>query len=127
MKGIKRQLSEDSISSSSSYSSEDYERKDNPHFQLLLDQIPGDIYSDAHELLHMMATSKGIIYWNKKRELTYHRRAISKSNLCELIEYILYPEEEEDITPRGLNTFLKGLAELKIDKALIGNHTVLET
>ena len=73
----------------------------------------------------MMATSKNIVFWNKHGQLSYHNRTIPGSSLAELLEYVLFPEEEEIDEPVGLHSFLKGLGELKIDKKLIKNHTVL--
>ena len=41
------------------------------------------------------------------------------------MEYILLPHNDEVITPRALNTFLDGLAELGVDKRLIKNKKTL--
>ena len=73
----------------------------------------------------MMATSKNIIFWDQNGQLSYHGRTIPGSSVAKLLDYVLLPEEEDIDEPKGLSVFMKGLAELKIDKKLINNHTVL--
>ena len=42
-----------------------------------------------------------------------------------LVEYVLFPHNNEVTKPRALNTFVDGLAELGIDKSLIKNKKLL--
>ena len=52
-------------------------------------------------------------------------RLIPVTNIAELVEYVLYPHNDEVIKPRALNTFLDSLAELGVDKRLIKNKKIL--
>ena len=47
------------------------------------------------------------------------------TNIAELVEYVLLPHNNEVTKPHALNTFLDGLAELRIDKGLIKNKKLL--
>ena len=50
---------------------------------------------------------------------------IPVTNIAKLVEYVL-PQHHNDVTkPRGLNTFLDGLAEVGVDKGLIKNKKLL--
>ena len=42
--------------------------------------------------------------------------------MSEVIEYVLLPYNDDAVIPRALNTFIHGLAELRISKCLIKNE-----
>lgn len=117
---FQRQLSEDSDDSS-----QESEHSQPTQFRNILKELPKGIHHKAKDILHMMSVSKDIIYWDKNGKLSYHNRTIPGSNLAELLEYVLSPEEEDIDEPVGLPSFLKGLIELRIDKAHIKNHDIL--
>ena len=132
MKGVERQLSEESTSSIITRGEEqqdderyDNESQDEHHFQIVLQHLPNHIVHKARELLHMMANSQNILFWDSKGQLKYHKRTIPGTNLGELIEYVLLPEEEDIEKPNGLASIMKGLAELRVNKTLIKNHNAL--
>ena len=95
------------------------------HFKVILKTLPTKIVDEAENLLHMMANSKDILSWDINGQLKFHQRTIRNSQLSDLLEYILLPEETDIQPPIGLSTFTKGLAELGVDKSMIKNHTVL--
>ena len=96
-----------------------------PMIQLILQDLPGSVsYEHASSLLHSMAASKNILFWNLRGELMRHQRRIPKTNMTELLEYVLLPFNEDLPRPHGLNSFIEGLAELKINKAWIGNNLI---
>ena len=79
----------------------------------------------ALDFLHTLASSKSILYWNSHGEMLYHQRRIPVTSIAELVEYAILPYSLDVKAPRGLNTFTKGLAEIGIDKKLIGNKRLL--
>ena len=72
-----------------------------------------------------MAASKDILFWTPRGQLLRNKRIIPVTNIAELVEYALFPHNNEVTKPRALNTFLDSLAELGIDKGLIKNKTLL--
>ena len=123
MNSLQRQPSEESDSSNSSQI--ESKQTELERFTIILKSLPKNIVHEASDMLHMMATSKDIIFWDQRGQLTYHGRTIPGSSVAKLLDYVLLPEEEDIGQPRGLQAFLKGLAELKIDKKLINNHNAL--
>ena len=123
MTTLQRQLSEESDSSNSSQL--ESKQTELERFTIILESLPKNIVHEANDMLHMMATSKNIIFWDQSGQLSYHGRTIPGSSVAKLLDYVLLPEEEDIDEPKGLSVFMKGLAELKIDKKLINNHTVL--
>ena len=79
----------------------------------------------ASELLHSTATSKDLLFWTPRGQILRNKRIIPVTNIAELLEYVLLPYNDDVTKPRGLNTFLDGLAELGIDKGLIKNKRLL--
>ena len=124
MEGTSEECSEDSRSSVDIADDND-ETQTEHHFKEILQSLPSNITGEAKDLLHMMANSKDIISWDSSGQIKFHQRSIPKSQLSHLLEYVLLPEDDDIEQPVGLNAFMKGLAELGIDKALIRNHAVL--
>ena len=79
----------------------------------------------ASELLHSVATSKDILFWTPRGQLLGHQRLIPVTNISELVEYVLLPQNSDAAKPRALNTFLNGLAVLEVHKHLIKNEKIL--
>ena len=73
----------------------------------------------ASELLHSIAISKDILFWTPRGQLLRRQRIIPVTNISELVEYVLLLHNDDVAKPRALNTFLEGLAELRVDKRLI--------
>ena len=121
---MKRRRTNDSDedSSDSEYSNEEMDSEIDPMAQKLSKSIPRE---RALNLLHSMATSKGILFWNPHGEMTYHERRIPVTSMKELIEYAMLPYNPDIRPPRGLKTFTKGLVELGINKHLIGNQKLI--
>ena len=72
-----------------------------------------------------MAAFKDILFWTPRGQLLRNKRTIPVTNIAELVEYVLLPNNNEVTKPRALNTFLDGLADLGIDKGLIKNKKLL--
>ena len=79
----------------------------------------------ASDLLHSMAASKDVLFWTPRGQLLRKQRIIPVTNISELVEYVLLPQNDDVVKPRALKTFIDGLAELGIDKRLIQNKRFL--
>ena len=80
----------------------------------------------ASDLLHSMAASKDILFWTPHGQLLRNQRIIPVTNISELVEYVLLPQNDDVVKPRALKTFIDGMAELGINKRLIQNKIILE-
>ena len=81
--------------------------------------------NSAEELLQSILTSTDILTWNSKGEIVYKGHDIRGTDIVDLVRYRLMPYNQDISEPAGLSLFLKGLAELEIDKSLIANGLVL--
>ena len=58
-----------------------------PMIQLILQDLPGSVsYEHASSLLHSMAASKNILFWNPRGELMRYQRRIPNTNMTELLK-----------------------------------------
>ena len=80
---------------------------------------------EAKEILHSILTSTGILTWNGKGEIVYRGHNIRGTDIVDLLKNCVTPYHPDIPEPTGLNIFIKGLAELEIDKSLIVNGRVL--
>ena len=74
--------------------------------------------NSAEELLQSTLTSTDILTWNSKGD-------IRGTDIVDLVRYCLMPYNQDIPEPAGLSLFLKGLAELEIDKSLIANGLMI--
>ena len=79
----------------------------------------------ASDLLHSMAASKDILFWTPRGQLLRNQRIIQVTNISELVEYVLLPQNDDVVKPCALKTFIDGLARLGINKRLIQNKRIL--
>ena len=63
----------------------------------------------ASDLLHSMAASKDILFWTPRGQLLRNQRIIPVTNISELVEYVLLPQNDDVVKPRALKTFIDGL------------------
>ena len=66
----------------------------------------------ASDLLHSMVASKDVLFWTPRRQLLRNQRIIPVTNISELLEYVLLPQNDDVVKPRALKTFIDGLSEL---------------
>ena len=120
---IEKELeSEKEVSGSSDSDSDDEE----PRIKDVLSNLSQAVSKKrASDLLHSMAASRDILFWTPRGQLLRSKRIIPVTNIAELVEYVLLPHNDDVTKPRGLNTFLDGLAELGVDKRLIKNKKLL--
>ncbi|XP_031555636.1 acidic leucine-rich nuclear phosphoprotein 32 family member B-like [Actinia tenebrosa] len=81
--------SEEEVSDSETFSEgEPLDNEIDQMVQHLAKKLPRE---KALNLLHSMAASKDILYWNSHGEMTFHQRRVPLTNMIELIEYALLP------------------------------------
>ena len=109
------------------YSTSDEESDDEePRIKDVLNNLSNAVFrKHASELLHSMATLKNILFGTPSGLLLRNQRLIPVTNISELVEYVLLPHNEDVPKSRALNTFLDGLAELRVNKRLIKNKKLL--
>lgn len=123
---MKRRRIEDSDEDASDSESSNEEMSLDNDIEMIAKELSNNIpRGRALNLLHSMAASKAILYWNPHGEMTYHEQRIPVTSIKELIEYAMLPYNPDIRPPRGLKTFTKGLVELGINKHLIGNQKLL--
>ncbi len=111
---------------SDSESDQESDHEEEPRIQDVLDHISTRVsHQDARDLLHSMAASKDILLWSPTREILLHNRRIPRSDVIDLLEYLLLPYNKSFLVPGALTSFLDGLAELKVNKRLIKNKKAL--
>ena len=93
--------------------------------QDILEYLNPNNNNSAEELLQSILTSMHILTWNSKGEIVYKGHDIRGTDIVDLARYCLMPYNQDIPEPAGLSLFLKGLAELEIDKSLIANGRVL--
>ena len=79
----------------------------------------------AEKILHSILTSSDILTWNPQKEIVYHGRNIPNTNIIDLLDYTLLLYEAHIPEPRGFDLFIKGRAEVEINKKLIENDYLL--
>ena len=79
----------------------------------------------TEKILHSILTSGDILTWNPQKEMVYHGRNIANTNIIDLLDDTLLPYEAQIPEPRGFDLFIKGLAEVRINKTLIENEYLL--
>ena len=93
----------------------------------LLKQLPKDVRGIGEEVLHAIACGKKLLSWNNKLQLIIDGRAIPNTNLVELVEYILYPEGDENVDPpTGFDTFIKALKGIGLESQWVRNERVIK-
>ena len=65
------------------------------------------------------------MFWTPRGQLLRHQRLIPVTNISELVEYVLLPQNSDVAKPRVLSTFLDELTELGVAKRLIKNKKTL--
>ena len=90
----------------------------------ILKYLDVDDEHEAEEILHSILTSTRILTWNGKGEIVYRVHNIRGTDIVDLLNYCVTPYHPDIPEPTGLSIFIKGLAELEIDKSLIVNGHV---
>ena len=100
-----------------------------PKSRSLLHRLPMDVRGIGEEVIHAISCRKKNVGWNDKLELTINQRPIPNTNIVDLIQYILYPEDDDDDIvepPRGFNSFVEGLKTIGLESQWIRNEYVIK-
>jgi hypothetical protein len=87
----------------------------------ILKYLHVDDEHEAEEIFNSILTSTGISTWNKKGEIVYSGHNLQGTNIVDLLKYCVMPYHPDIPELTGLSLFIKGLAEMEIDKNLIVN------
>ena len=77
------------------------------------------------KFLHAISCGRHLLSWNEKLQLVINNRPVPRTNIVDLVQYILYPESEEAKPPRGIDTFLEELKEIGLESQWVRNETVI--
>ena len=103
---------------------------DEPHrcnVDSLLMQLPKDVRGIGEEVLQTIACGKKLLSWNDKLQLVIDDRTIPNTNILELVQYILYPERDDEIDPpHGFDLFVEELKNIGLESQWVRNETVIE-
>ena len=92
----------------------------------VLQLLPRDVRGIGEEVIDAMVCGSDVLSWNEKLELFKMGKAVPGTNIVHLLEYILYPEEEGSIPPRGFDQFLDGLKKIELESQWVRNASVIE-
>ena len=99
--------------------------RDEWHVEDILLQLPKDVQGIGEEVLHAISCSRQILSWNNQLQLVIHNRSVPRTNIVELVQYILYPESKDTSQPRGFEIFLEALKEIGLESQWVRNETVI--
>ena len=81
--------------------------------------------SNAEEILHTIACSTDYIDWNAETmEVIVNKKVLKGSNIVELVEYLLYTENENKDETFGLSEFVEALKEIGLESKWIFNRKI---
>ena len=92
----------------------------------VLQLLPRNVRGIGEEVIDAMVCGSDVLSWNEKLELFKMGEAVPGTNIVHLLEYILYPEEEDSIPPRGFDQFLDGLKKIELESQWVRNASVIE-
>ena len=99
--------------------------RDEWHVEDILMQLPKDVQGIGEEVLHAISCSRQLLSWNNQLQLVIHNRSVPRTNIVELVQYILYPESKDTSQPRGFDVFLEALKEIGLESQWVRNETVI--
>ena len=99
--------------------------RDEWHVEDILMQLPKDVQGIGEEVLHAISCSRQLLSWNNQLQLVIHNRSVPRTNIVELVQYILYPESKDTSQPRGFEMFLDALKEIGLESQWVRNETVI--
>ena len=91
-----------------------------------LQLLPREVRGIGEEVINAMACSQQILSWNEKLELYKDYKTVPGTNIVQLLEYILYPQDEDALPPTGFDEFLDGLKKIELESQWVRNADVIE-
>ena len=72
----------------------------------ILMQLPKGVQGIGEEVLHAISCGRHLLSWNDKFEIEIENRPIPRTNIVDLVQYIVYPERDGGADrPRGFDAF----------------------
>ena len=108
---------------------DDLDYRQVPKSRDLLQRLPKDVRGIGEEVIHAISCSKKLVGWNDKLELVIKQRPIPNTNIVNLIQYILYPEEDDaDMVkpPHGFDSFVEALKSIGLESQWVRNDYVIK-
>ena len=90
----------------------------------ILENMVPEAVSDAEMILHTMICCKGIMRWDGRRRLIVDRHTFLRTDLAELLEYVVLPYHKDIPKHRRLDIFTQGLACIGAEPRHIGNQCI---
>ena len=92
----------------------------------LLQLLPRDVRGIGEEVINAMTCSQQILSWNEKLELYKDYKTVPGTNIVQLLEYILYPQDKDALPPTGFDEFLDGLKKIELESQWVRNADVIK-
>ena len=102
------------------FSGSNYEQRS---LHILENMVP-EAVSDAEMILHTMICCRGIMRWDDRRRLMVDGHTFPRTDLAELLEYVVFPYHKDIPKPRGLDICIQGLARIGVEPRHIGNQCI---
>ena len=99
--------------------------RDEWHVEDILTRLPKDVQGIGEEVLQAISCSRQLLSWNNQLQLVIDNRSVPRTNIVELVQYILYPESKDTSQPRGFEVFLDALKEIGLESQWVRNETVI--
>ena len=99
--------------------------RDEWHVEDILARLPKDVQGIGEEVLQAISCSRQLLSWNNQLQLVIDNRSVPRTNIVDLVQYILYPESKDTSQPRGFEVFLDALKEIGLESQWVRNETVI--
>ena len=99
--------------------------RDEWHVEDILERLPKDVQGIGEEVLQAISCSRQLLSWNNQLQLVIDNRSVPRTNIVDLVQYILYPESKDTSQPRGFEVFLDALKEIGLESQWVRNETVI--
>ena len=90
----------------------------------ILENMIPEAVSDAEMILYTMICCRGIMRRDGRRRLIVDGHTFPRTNLAELLEYVVLPYHKDIPKPRGLDIFTQRLARIDTEPRHIGNQCI---
>ena len=78
----------------------------------------------GEQILHAILCGRKILDWDRFLRINVDERPVEKSNLVDLLNYLLYPYDSGVKKPKGYNKFLRALSTIKLEPTWLENEEV---
>ena len=100
--------------------------KHNIKLYTILIHLPSGVQDDAEELLHTIECSYSNIDWDDEYHLIVDGRMYYRTNMIELVSYLLYPVDYRLARPKGIDIFVDALKDIGLDSKWVKNEDVAD-